>query len=63
MAMNAASYRRPITGGTAKKPFFTAKTPKGADDHMETPFVSLLAVLIAQVLQQLQAGASHEMFL
>ena len=40
MAMNAASYRRPVTGGTAKKPFFTAKTPKGADDHMETPFVS-----------------------
>lgn len=58
MAMNAASYRRPITGGTAKKPFFTAKTPKGADDHMETPFVSLPAVLAAQVQQELQALAS-----
>lgn len=45
MAMNAASYRRPITGRTAKKPFFTAKTPKGADDHMETPFVSSHACL------------------
>ena len=55
MAMNAASYRRPVTGGTAKKPFFTAKTPKGADDHMETPFVSLQAILAAQNQQKLQA--------
>ena len=41
MAMNAGTYKAPVTGRTAKKPFFTAKTPKGPGDHMEAPFVSL----------------------
>ncbi len=41
MAMNAGMYKAPVTGRTAKKPFFTAKTPKGPGDHMEAPFVSV----------------------
>ncbi len=41
MAMNAGTYKAPVTGRTAKKPFFTAKTPKGPGDHMEAPFVRL----------------------
>ncbi|DBB18129.1 TPA: hypothetical protein ACH3X3_003106 [Trebouxia sp. C0006] len=39
MAMNAGTYKAPVTGRTAKKPFFTAKTPKGPGDHMEAPFL------------------------
>ena len=47
MAMNAGTYKAPVTGRTAKKPFFTAKTPKGPGDHMEAPFVSRLAAFTA----------------
>lgn len=39
MAMNAGNYKAPITGRTQKKPFFTAKTPRGPPDHLEAPFV------------------------
>ena len=51
MAMNAGTYKAPVTGRTQKKPFFTAKTPRGAGDHLEAPFVStFLQVLSAEAL-------------
>lgn len=51
MAMNAGTYKAPVTGRTQKKPFFTAKTPRGPGDHLEAPFVStLLQGLLALAL-------------